>query len=63
MPLGLTIITELVPLRLPEVQAVKGGEIRRLPSWQKNSGRISGGLFGEMFCELNRRRLRVGMPR
>jgi len=27
------------------MQAVTGDEIRRLPSWQKNSGRIFGGLF------------------
>ena len=33
------------PSGLPEVQAVKGGEIQRLPTWQKNSGRMSGRLF------------------
>ena len=56
-----------VPSGLPEMQAVTEGEIRRLPSWQKNSGWIFGRLFdriavpvaGRCFVLQGKRSLRV----
>jgi hypothetical protein len=45
-----------VPNGLPEVQGVTGEELRRLPSWQKNSVRIFGRLFHRMIAVVSESR-------